>query len=101
MQQELGLLRLGGVLESVLHVARGVVEVALRLVHLAFGLKLLVARELAGGVLDGSLRLVGGALHVFLVHSFSPFVAVASTRAGAKSSLFSGWRFLLLNTFPA
>ena len=53
---------------GVLRIADRVVGGALRLVHLALGLHLLVTRHLAGRVLDGTLDLVGGTFDVFAIH---------------------------------
>src|SRR5271170_3309558 len=57
-----------GFLHRVLDVADRAVRGALRLVHLAFGLKLFVAGQFTGRILDGALHLVGRAFDVFFVH---------------------------------
>src|SRR5258705_13760405 len=58
----------GRLLDRVLHVARDVVQIALRLVDLAFRAKPIIADRLADGLLHRALGFVGGALHMFLVH---------------------------------
>ena len=57
---------------SILHVTHGVVNVALSLVELTFGLKLLVTSDFTDGLFNAALGLVGGAFHVFSVHCVSP-----------------------------
>jgi hypothetical protein len=47
-----------------------IVRSALGLVELAFGLKFLVVRDLAGGILDGALHLAGLSRNLF--HHFLP-----------------------------
>jgi hypothetical protein len=63
---------LGEVSHRVLDVAGGVVCGAFGFVELAFGLKLFVAGQFAGGIFDGALGLVGRALNVFAIHLHSP-----------------------------
>src|SRR3569832_1066511 len=58
-----------GVARGVLDAADGVLRLALDLVGLAFGLKLGVAGDLAGGFLDGTLGLIGRAVDPILVHN--------------------------------
>src|SRR5262249_15945533 len=58
--------------QTVLHAADRVLDLALGLVGLAFGLGLGIARHLAGIFLDLALRLLGGALDAVFVHFDSP-----------------------------
>jgi hypothetical protein len=55
-------------MSRVLHVTGHVVRGTLCLVELPFGLQLLVAHHLAGGVLHRALDFVCGAFHVFAIH---------------------------------
>ena len=55
--------------DGIFHVAGRAVGRAFCLVELAFSLQLLVAADLAGGIFDGALGLVGGASHMFPVHN--------------------------------
>jgi hypothetical protein len=66
--------RLACIPERVFDIAGGVMRSTLGLVELAFGLKFLVTRDLAGGILDGALHLIGSALHMFAIHSVLLFV---------------------------
>jgi hypothetical protein len=52
----------------ILHVTNRVVKVALCLIDLSFRLKLLVAGNLASGLLDGALCLIGSAADMFAIH---------------------------------
>src|SRR6476661_7812791 len=57
-----------GVAHGVLGIAGRIMGGALRLIHFALGLHLLVAGNLAGRVLDGTFDLVGGTFDVFAIH---------------------------------
>jgi hypothetical protein len=59
---------------------------ALRLIHLAFGLHLLVARDLAGSVHDGTLDLVGGTFDVFAIHNLGSSRVASWPNVGDRSS---------------
>ena len=52
---------------GIFDIARDVVRFAFGLIELAFRLQLLVAGHLAGGIFDGALCLIGGALDVFAI----------------------------------
>src|SRR3954471_10837295 len=62
----------GVALDRVLHAADGILDGAGRLIHLAFGLELAVARKLAGEILHGALRLVHEAFSAVLIHFCAP-----------------------------
>jgi hypothetical protein len=52
----------------VLNVARGVVCGTLGLIDFAFGLKLFISGQFAGGIFDSAFGLIGRALNVFTIH---------------------------------
>jgi hypothetical protein len=66
--------RLGCIPERVFDIAGRIMRGTLGLVELAFVLKFLVIHDLAGGILDGALHLIGSALHMFAIHSVLLFV---------------------------
>src|SRR5262245_40773152 len=57
------------VADCILGAADGVSDLAFRLVHLAFGLQLLVPQNLADAFLYGALVLLGAASDPFLIHT--------------------------------
>jgi len=68
----------------ILQIACQIVRITLCLVELAFGLQLLVARDLASGVLNRALGLVRGSLNVFAVCGID--VLMYQQRTGASGS---------------
>src|SRR3954467_12126173 len=73
--------RLGvGVAHGVLDAASGVLELALHLVGLAFGVQLRVAGDFAGRFLHLALGLIEGTLDPVAVHFSSPKLQVAGER---------------------
>src|SRR5579883_1947872 len=83
---------LAGFAHRILHIASSLMRRAFGFVDLAFGLHLLVVGNLAGRILDRALRLVGGALDMFLVHrpvpSCWPFWPVSHHANGRAEATF-------------
>ncbi len=77
---------LAGLLERVLHIAGGVVQVALCFIELTFCLQFFVARHLASGLFDGAFGLIGGASHVFAIHVLACIAVVDQRGAQPKVS---------------
>lgn len=78
--------------ERILGAAGGVLDLALRLVHGAFGLHLLVTGHIPGGLFHVALELFAGAFHAVLVHGSLPTVIFESTPGAIVRRARSGMR---------